>query len=39
MTPVIFILSAGLFTVFERPFMRRDWPAKVGAAVFRRGKR
>jgi len=39
MTPVIFIISAGLFVVLERPFMRREWPAKAWAAVFGRGKK
>jgi len=39
MTPVIVLVSAGLFVLFERPFMRREWPAKAWAAVFGRGKK
>lgn len=39
MTPIIFIVSAGLFVVLERPFMQRDWPAKAWATVVGRGKK
>lgn len=38
MTPVILTVSALLFVLFERPFMRRDWPAAALAVVFHRGK-
>lgn len=34
MMPVILAVSAGLFVLFERPFMRRDWPARFVAVVF-----
>ncbi len=33
MTPAILLVSAGLFALFERPFMRRDWPVRVLAVV------
>jgi peptidoglycan/LPS O-acetylase OafA/YrhL len=29
MTPLIILPAAVLFVLFERPFMRRDWPARV----------
>jgi peptidoglycan/LPS O-acetylase OafA/YrhL len=29
MTPLIILPSAILFALFERPFMRRDWPAQL----------
>lgn len=33
MAPVILLVCAGLFAVSERPFMRRDWPARVWTAI------
>jgi peptidoglycan/LPS O-acetylase OafA/YrhL len=38
MLPVILLISAVLFALFERPFMRRDWPARALAIVFHRDK-
>ena len=33
MTPVILLVCAGFFVISERPFMRRDWPARVWATL------
>ena len=33
--PVVLVGSGILFVLFERPFMKRDWPARV-AAIFKR---
>jgi peptidoglycan/LPS O-acetylase OafA/YrhL len=33
MAPLIVLISAFLFVWFERPFMRRDWPARFRQAV------
>jgi peptidoglycan/LPS O-acetylase OafA/YrhL len=38
MLPVILLVSAVLFALFERPFMRRDWPARALAVVFHKDK-
>jgi peptidoglycan/LPS O-acetylase OafA/YrhL len=35
--PIVFLVSAGLFALFERPFMRKDWPQTFWAFV--RGKK
>jgi peptidoglycan/LPS O-acetylase OafA/YrhL len=36
MAPVIVIVSAGLFILFERPFMRRNWPTQVRQFLVRK---
>jgi peptidoglycan/LPS O-acetylase OafA/YrhL len=36
--PVVLLISAGLFALFERPFMRADWPARAAAFIFRKDK-
>lgn len=33
MVPVIVLVCAVLFAMFERPFMRRDWPARLRSRV------
>lgn len=33
MLPVILVVTAVLFVLFERPFMHRDWPARWGRKV------
>ncbi len=35
----VLVASAVLFVLFEKPFMRKDWPARVGAWFARRGRR
>jgi len=35
MTPVIIVVCTGLFVLFERPFMRRDWPQKLWGKIRR----
>ena len=35
--PIVFAASAMLYVLFEKPFMRKDWPARLVAAV--RGSR
>lgn len=38
MSGPIIIISAILFALFERPFMRKDWPARLGALLTGRRK-
>ena len=33
MTPIIIVVCTGLFALFERPFMRRDWPQKLWGKI------
>jgi len=33
MTPIIIVVCTGLFVLFERPFMRRDWPKKLWGKI------
>ena len=35
MTPIIIAVCTGLFVLFERPFMRRDWPQKLRRKIRR----
>jgi len=35
MTPIIIIVCTVLFVLFERPFMRRDWPQKLLGKIHR----
>jgi peptidoglycan/LPS O-acetylase OafA/YrhL len=37
MAPVIIAVCTGLFVLFERPFMQRDWPAKLWKKIHRAG--
>jgi peptidoglycan/LPS O-acetylase OafA/YrhL len=34
--PVVLLVSSVLFRLFERPFMRADWPARAAAFFFRK---
>ncbi len=36
MAPIIIVVCTGLFVLFERPFMQRDWPAKLLEKIRRR---
>jgi peptidoglycan/LPS O-acetylase OafA/YrhL len=36
MVPVIIAVCTGLFVLFERPFMQRNWPAKIWEKIRRR---
>ena len=36
MSVIIIAVGSGLFALFERPFMKRDWPQRLGAWLTRR---
>jgi peptidoglycan/LPS O-acetylase OafA/YrhL len=35
MAPIIIVVCTGMFVLFERPFMRRDWPQKLWGKIRR----
>jgi peptidoglycan/LPS O-acetylase OafA/YrhL len=38
-SPIVVLVSSAFFVLFERPFMQRNWHARLWAAISNRGKR